>query len=225
MRRVPKKSAIPPTEVAIATFLAGEGYTGAWAQHQARAVLEAAGLTRPGKVSMVTSKVPAAREQLVRWLIRTCESDECQAWAAEIAEGRLVTSGTGMTCEVCGGSNNRRAVIAMVRACRRAGMMRLLIVGGFGPAVADLQALTAGTGLEFRIVDGVAGKHTRADAIPNLNWADLLVIWGSSPLPHAVSNAYTVDRPRDLKMITVVRRGVEALCREVVRAAGPANSR
>lgn len=219
MRQVPKKTAPPPTEVQISTFLAGEGYASPWAQHQARAVLEAAGLTRPGKVAMVASKIPAAREQLVRWLIRTCESEECQAWAGEVAAGRLVTSGTGMTCEVCGGSNNRRAVIAMVRACRRAKMTRLLIVGGFGPAVADLQDLTAGTGLEFRIVDGAAGKHTRADAVPNLNWADLLVIWGSSPLPHAISNAYTVDRPRDLKMITVARRGVEALCREVAKAA------
>ncbi len=216
---VPKKSAPPPIDVPIASFLAGEGYASAWAQHQARAVLEAAGLTRPGKVAMVATKVPAAREQLVRWLVRTCDSAECQAWAAEVAEGRLVVAGTGLTCEVCAGSNNKRAAIAMARACRKANLTRLLIVGGFGPALAELQELVVGTGIELRIVDGAAGKHTRADAAPNMAWADLLVVWGSSPLPHAISNAYTDDRTRGLKMITVVRRGVEALCREVVRAA------
>ncbi len=210
----------PPVtqEVNLREFLAGEGYTSAWAQHQARAVLEAAGLTRAGRTAMLATKTGPAREQLAKWLLRTCGAAECLDWAKESVDGRLVLESPELTCEVCGGSNNRRAAMAMARACKAAKVTRLLIVGGVGNTRAELESLAAGTGIELRLIDGSSGRHSRNDAEPNLAWAQLLVIWGSSPLPHAVSNTYTVERPRDLKMITVSRRGVEAVCREIVRA-------
>ena len=215
-----RKPAVLSQELNLREFLAGEGYTTPWAQHQARAVLEAAGLTKPGRTAMLSTKRAAAQEQLAKWLVRTCGTDECMAWAKEQSDGRLVLAASELTCEVCGGSNNRRAAMAMLRACAAKGVTRLLIVGGVGATRGEVESLLAGTKLELRMIDGASGRHTRGDAAPNLAWAQLLVIWGSSPLPHAVSNTYTVERPRELKAITVSRRGVEALCREIIRAVG-----
>lgn len=208
----------PSQEVNLREFLAGEGYTTTWAQHQARAVLEAGGLTRPGRTAMLATKSGPARELLAKWLMRTCGAPECVAWANESVNGRLVLEAPELTCEVCGSSNNRRAAMAMVRACQAAKVTRILVVGGVSNTRAEMESLVEGTGIELRLIDGSSGRHTRNDAAPNLAWAQLLVIWGSSPLPHAVSNTYTAERPRDLKMITVSRRGVEAICREIQRA-------
>ena len=38
-----------------------------------------------------------------------------------------------------------------------------------------------------------------------------------TPLPHKTSVSYTDERPRDLPFVTVSKRGIESLCREVLR--------
>jgi hypothetical protein len=45
------------------------------------------------------------------------------------------------------------------------------------------------------------------------------VVWASTQLPHSVSQAYTLQRPRGLPLVTVSRRGVEAFCTEVTTFA------
>jgi hypothetical protein len=66
-------------------------------------------------------------------------------------------------------------------------------------------------------VDGTR-SHAQKDAIANMNRAQLLIIWGSTPLKHAVSDLYTTETPAHLRAITVARRGIEAVCREIVRS-------
>jgi hypothetical protein len=204
--------------VEITEFLSGEGFTSVWTQTQARAVLEAAGMTREGKRAMLETKVPAAREMLAKWTVRICGDAECREWAKESADGRMVIETVAEECSVCLGSNNRRAARAMTRAAMRTGRTRLLVVGGTAAQHRDLQELLPEPGPEMRFVDGKQGRHTKESALPNLNWAQLLVIWSSTPLPHAVSNGYTSERPHDLPLITVARRGIEALCREIQRS-------
>jgi hypothetical protein len=94
----------------------------------------------------------------------------------------------------------------------------VLVVGGTPQMHTELTQLFAGSGINLQLVDGTRASHSGKDAIANMNRAQLLVIWGSTPLRHAVSNLYTQEPPEHLRTITVSRRGIEALCSEIVRS-------
>lgn len=104
-------------------------------------------------------------------------------------------------------------------ACEAAGLRRILLVGGSRAAHVELREALADSTIELRVVDGLNDSPTRRSAAPDMEWAQLMVIWASTQLPHKVSQAYTEGRPRGLPMITVARRGVEALAQEVARFA------
>src|SRR5438093_9820704 len=61
-----------PDVVEIEAFLRAEGFTTPAAMRQARATLEARGLTRPGKRGMAADKQPAARDALAAGILRHC---------------------------------------------------------------------------------------------------------------------------------------------------------
>ncbi len=107
-------------------------------------------------------------------------------------------------------------MLLMLRACRLAKLRRMLIVGGTPAQHRDIEKGASGS-LSFRFIDGKSGNANKRGAIADLNWAQLMVIWASTPLPHSVSTPYTDERPTDLPMITVARRSTEALCTEVTR--------
>lgn len=199
-------------------FLRANGYNTPDAMARARAVLEAAGLTNPRKKAMASSKLDAAKNALASTLLRVC-GDECAALARSMRNERrepVVTSGT--TCEVCGGSNNRRAAIACGMTLRRNKVKHVLVVGGTAPQQHELTALLGGDGIELEFVDGTGKSHSQRDAIANMRRADVVVIWGATPLRHAVSNLYTDAPLPGLRVISVPRRGIEALCGEVIRS-------
>ena len=208
-------------DVAIDTFLAEEGFGDAEARELARAVLETEGLTRPGKARMAESKLPAARAALEAQLWRSCAG--CKARTTPLAGGRLVVEVPDEACPHCGGSDNRRAVVELVAACKRRGVERLLIVGGTATLHRQMEALVrqAGGGVSFRFVDGAEAVHTRNEATAGLQWAHLAVVWGSTPLPHKVSQLYT-GHPltSKVKVVTVTQRGIAGLCQQVQRALG-----
>ena len=79
---------------------------------------------------------------------------------------------------------------------------------------------SAGDPLELRLIDGSARAHAAGEAAQQLTWAQLLVIWASTPLHHKVSVAYTGQAPAGLPVVIVARRGVESLCREIVEQVG-----
>ena len=113
-------------------------------------------------------------------------------------------------CEGCGGSNNRRAVADFVEACQRKGVRRVVIVGGSPAVREELEAQVAGQ-IELRLVDGTE-RRTRTRRRHNLDWADLMLVWGATELHHKVSAHYT-GGPASVsrKVIHVTRRGVAAL--------------
>jgi len=213
--------------VSIDDFLAREGFATAWAKHQGRAILEQAGLTRAGKSGIAPEKLQRAREALARGALRTCGDAECARLGARKLDGRLAVEGPAEYCEVCHGSNNRRAALVLADACRSHGVSRLLIVGGTPANHADLQELLTATGVELRCVDGAAQNITKKEALSDLGWAQLMVVWASTPLPHKVSVSFTTERPPALPMITVARRGIAALCQEAALAVagGPVSRR
>jgi hypothetical protein len=117
-------------EVLIAEFLRDEGFDTPSAAERARSVLEAGGFTRTGKRAFVASKVEPAHAALSGRLIRVC-GEACRAVDRDgPGRAREAVIVTHPSCEVCGGSNNRRAAIAAIRALERRGIRRVVVVGG-----------------------------------------------------------------------------------------------
>jgi hypothetical protein len=202
----------------INDFLRARGYDTPDGMRRARAVLEAAGLTNARKKAIAGYKLAAAEGALASALVRVCGGG-CAALARAMSTERrepVVTSSA--TCEVCGGSNNRRAAIACAITLRRNRVRRLLVVGGSAPQQHELRSLLEGDGITLEFVDGTARSHSQRDAIANMRRADLVVVWGATPLRHAVSNLYTDAPLPGVRVITVPRRGIEALCGEIVRS-------
>jgi hypothetical protein len=207
-------------EIAIEDLLRDLGYDSRAARVRARSALETAGLTRPGKRAIAAFKRPAAEQTLAATLARVCGSECASLVGAGTRDRREPVVVSGTTCEVCAGSNNRRAALVCRLALQRARVSRVLVVGGTVQQHRDLSRLLAGHGLTVECVDGTRASLSRKDAIADMNRAQLVVIWGSTPLRHAVSNLYTQDPPSHVRVITVARRGIEALCREMARSYG-----
>lgn len=204
-------------DTGIDEWLESEGIVDRRSRVEAMVVLAEAGLTRAGKQRMADSKLPRAREVLWAKVTPVCADAACIAAVGTPAMPIVTT--TRDRCCVCGGSNTRRAVKAMLEACAARGLQRILLLGGSKAAHVELRAALAGSPVEVRIIDGLNASPSTKTALPDLEWAQLLVVWASTQLPHRVSQSYTENRPRDLPQITVARRGVEALCQEVAKFA------
>ena len=195
--------------------LLGElGYGHPDARARALEVLYAAGLTNPRKKAVAADKRERIRAALEAALVRRCP--RCTERGP--ADGRLAVPTVDPTdCDSCGGSANRLALIRAAEACRRGSIHRVLVVGGAPSVHAVLRDLWP-PGLELRIVPGT-DRHTRTDAAANLAWADVVLVWGSTQLDHKVSRLYS--RPGERRVVTVPRRGIEALADALAaRAAG-----
>ena len=197
--------------VSIDGFLWAEGYADERARTAARRVLEDGGLTNPRKQGMDDTKIGRARTLLDTRVVRVCCPD-CRSLAPRGREALLVA--TAERCQVCGGSNNRRAALLLARAMGKAKASKLLVVGGTGTLHRELQALLGPAGIEARCIDGVARTPSQKEAWGDQRWADIVVIWASTPLPHKVSEMYTRD-PIGRAPLTVARRGIAALCGEL----------
>lgn len=200
-------------DFAIADLLRDEGFRSAAALELARVALEAAGLTRPGKQRMAAEKLDRARAALDRALVRHCARADCTDTVA--GDGRVAVEVEKANCSICSGSNNQRGLRRMSAACSAAGVRRVLVVGGRPPVWAAMERVV-GRDLQLRFVDGTSNLPNGADALSDCAWADLLVIWAPTPLPHKVSGLYRAEVCRVAHRVTVHRRGLEALAAEVV---------
>jgi hypothetical protein len=201
-------------DLLIADLLRDEGFRRPDAVAAARSVLEGAALTRPGKTGMAGEKLERARDALTLRLVRHCTDPACIAAVAD--DGRTPVEVERGRCSVCSGSNNTRALRRMSVACQASGVRRLLVVGGRRPMYVEMERTLAGGPLALRFVDGTSNLPNGADALRDCAWADLLVIWAPTPLPHKVSGLYRPDVCTVQRRVTVHRRGIEALAMEVV---------
>lgn len=181
------------------------------------ALLEQAGLSRPHKVNIAAAKREAVQAIIHRHFFLVCGRGDCQASAREaVSVGEevrpIVPAASQPHCEICGGSANRRFVADMVAACAARGWQRLCVVGGSPHVREELERLVAGR-LELRLVDGTRPR-TEKEARADLAWSHCVVLWGSTQLDHKVSEHYAGPR-----VITVARRGIAELAKEVAAAA------
>jgi hypothetical protein len=177
-----------------------------------RAALEAAGLTNPRKVNISAGKVDAAQAVLADRFQRVCAA--CLPVVAR--DDRALARVDAACCERCAGSNNARAVRDMLAACRRAGVARIVFVGGSPSFRREIERLV-GDGLDLRLVDGTR-RRTRAEAQRDIAWADVVVVCGATELAHGVSELYTAALPARRKRVVTSRRGIEAIADDVARS-------
>ena len=201
-------------EMLIANLLRDEGFRRPDALSAARSALEDAGLTRSGKQGMAGEKLERARDALTVRLVRHCSDPACVATIE--GDVRLPVEVERAHCSVCSGSNNTRALRRMAVACQATGVRRVLVVGGRRPMYVEMERTLADEPLELRFVDGTSKLPNGTDALRDCAWADLLVIWAPTPLPHKVSDLYRPELCAAPRRVTVHRRGIEALATEVV---------
>ena len=204
-------------DLALADLLDRLGFSGS-NEAVARAALEEASLTRPGK-----QRIARAKEGRVTTLLREryrLVCTRCQPGAGATAGARVVLlAARPGDCELCGGSENRVAVDRLCAALLQRGLRRLVVVGG-SPNAREALAVLVGSRLELRLVDG-ASRRTRKEAMVDLQWADLVIIWGGTQLDHKVSTLYTSGAgPAGEKVTTVRHRGIATLVAECLSARG-----
>lgn len=201
----------PPQDPLKAELYASLGYGGDVGVYDA--LLEREGLTNSRKTRISASKRDVVAELLAAHFVRACGRGDCGARVQARAGTRaVVRASSPQHCEVCAGSNTRAAVDRMVQAWRAIGWSRLVVVGGTPVGRESFEELV-GDRVGLRLVDAL-GKHTVKDAEPNLRWADRVVLWATTPLPHKVSNLY-----RGRHVITSARRGVAELAADIEKSA------
>jgi len=160
-------------------------------------------------------KVERARALLASQLRRVCGDADCGRLAAARWPEKEPVLVEPAYCDICMGSSQRRAVRLLAEALHDAGISRVLLLGGTPPQHTTLRELLADDPVALRMIDGSARAHSAGEAAQQLAWAQLLVVWASTPLHHKVSVVYTSQVPPGLPVLTVARRGVESLCRGV----------
>ncbi|HEY1907001.1 MAG TPA: hypothetical protein VGG91_13225 [Myxococcaceae bacterium] len=201
-------------DVDIEAWLSTEGFDLPEGRTRAREALEAAGLTRAGKARMSAAKEDRARSVLDEQLFKHCATPACVAAAARSGRSPVRTA-QRTACVSCGGSDNRRAEEALLTACERAGVRRLGIVGG-SPSVREELRDALSPRLELRLIDGTE-RRTLNQARLDLEWADLVLLWGGSELDHRVSTLYTgAAPPLRRKLVHTSKRGIAALLEAAV---------
>jgi hypothetical protein len=194
------------SDVSIDEWLREKGFGAASGRSAARAALEQKGLTRAGKQRLSNEKLERAAALLLERFFLHCQNAECVASAAHSGKAAVACEPKS-ACQSCGGSDNQRAAADFAQAFGRG---KLVVVGGSPSVWDELQRLFAGK-LELRLVDGtqrLTADHAKAD----LEWADLVLLWGATELHHKVSMQYT-NAPAALKrkVLHVARRGIAAL--------------
>jgi hypothetical protein len=92
---------------------------------------------------------------------------------------------------------------------RSSGKRRLLVLGGTPNTIRELRAQVGDAGEVGSVSAGQ--NHSARNAAEYESWADIIVVWASTPADHKVTNLYR----NSAKTLTVAQRGVASLARAV----------
>ncbi|GEM_PF-670867 len=193
------------------------GFGGDTARYDA--VVEQAGLSNARKSRIALDKLDRIASVLEERFVRVCGRGDCQVRVAAVAAGREpVPAAEQAFCAVCGGSTNRERVDRMVAGMLAREWGRLCIVGGSPGIRLEVRDLIADR-LTLRLIDGVS-RRTLKQALEDVDWADIVALWGPTQLDHKVSTLY-----RAANVVPVHRRGIADLATAVaLRCESPPTS-
>ena len=144
-------------------------------------------------------------------LLRTVDALQARATAAPAPA--LASDPLDALAERAGDSDLGEAALALARACRAAGLRRVVIVGGSPNYRQQLRELF-GDALELRLVIGKE-RRTQAQARADLVWADAVLLWGGTILDHSLSQLY-----RGENVHTFAHRGLAGMLRLAAEKLG-----
>lgn len=141
-------------------------------------------------------------------LVLTCGQGPC----APQSDSAIVVTVPVEHCEICGGSQIARRLARLDQVCADRDIQRIVVVGG-SPVTRTLLRYHAGSlGVNIDTVDGRSRlSRRRAQRIERTT--DLIVVWASTILDHATTNAFQSD---DVPRVTVSFRGLARMIDAVV---------
>lgn len=188
----------------IQQLLSELGFAADDAYEKARQALETAKLTNRRKKRINESKRPLVEALLTERFLVTCGNDACDARSS----GReVIAAAAPEQCAVCAGSANRRTLDTARELARQADIAHIVVVGGAPRVHEELRRLTPPE-WTVRIVVGTL-RRTAEQARSDMQWADLIIVWGATELDHKVSELYTAHR--DPRCVVINRRGLSSL--------------
>lgn len=174
---------------------------------------------RPNRSGIARSKETAVVETLHNSFLWHCRRGDCQREAGASSKPLLLVDPE--FCATAGHSPRQSLLAELGETLQAKGLRNLLLVGGTEEYWREIQSGSPAT-LSWRFVDGKAVKDDRYYR-SHKDWADLTVIWASTPLNHKVSQKFpTAGDPR---VITAPGRGIEAMVRDVLEAVTSDNGR
>ena len=140
-----------------------------------------------------------------------CRSGDCKRAAKAATRPPLLVAKSH--CAYCGGSADRRSLKKMSETLDALGSRRILVLGGTSRVHQEIERKSRSLRVEWRFIEGTKAKDDRYYR-PHRDWADIIVIWSSTPLDHRVSRHFT-GRSDD-RVITAERRGISSFCQSVI---------
>lgn len=183
-------------------------------------------LARPDSAAALIRSIrqvdgPAIQRMVQGRMARVCGHPQCNLMAQN--DDRVRVRVAEQDCEVCGGDRDQRWFARLVRECGRAGVRRLLVIGGSAGTQKALRELSQGQPVDLRLVDAEDEVHP-ARVRGRVEGCDLLVLWSELVVPELVSDAYaTAARSEGRPVITVlgatcgVARFARAICNRLAR--------
>lgn len=198
----------------IYAMLGRMGVREATEQRKAVASLQETGVisARPNRRGIASSKEVLVKETLQGVFLWRCRRGDCQREVSDSRRPVLLVE-----AEACGalGHSPRSALLNRLGEVLHArGVGNVLLVGGTEAYWREIQSGSPAT-LNWRFIDGKTVKDDRYYR-SHKEWADLTVIWASTPLNHKVSQKFPTTGRRGA--ITAPGRGVEAMIRDVLEA-------
>ena len=202
------------TDYPIDDMLKDYGITNKDSQRNARIALFTAGIIQktPDRANIACDKINRARETLTDQFRWHCNNGECRRIAGEIVALPLLLV-EQHACSICQGNPSSSKLDLMADVAIAAGKRRIAVVGGTEKKEREIRRKSP-QGMEWRFIDGSTvrdGRYYRA----HRQWADIIIIWQSTPLDHRVSSHF--DGKGDDRVITVRRRGIDCLANEIMR--------
>lgn len=155
-------------------------------------------------------------------LARVCAHPQCHQIA--LSDDRVRVQVAESDCEVCGGDAEQRWFARLVRECGRAGVRRLLVIGGAEVTVKALRGFSQGRPIDLRLVSATE-DISPARVRGRVQGCDLLVVWSGAVVPEPVSTAYAeAGRAEGRLVVSVlgeacsVDRFARAVCNRLARS-------